>query len=501
MTVKRRFDLGIVGVALDPDSAIPKHRQLYVSLREAVLADRLHAGEALPSTRTLAHELGVSRNTVLSAYEQLLSEGYLVGRTGSGTFVAPDAVRAPPPQAPIAPPAPVGSDSGFVSAVAGMLSQLRLRPPYELAPARAFNPAAPPIDLFPLGTWAQLTARRLKDPSKALLSERAPMGYRPLREAIAAHLRETRAVVCDAEQIAVVAGAHTAIFICAMLLLRPEDCAWMEEPGYVGALGALRLHTDRVIPVPVDAEGLDVQAGLARGPRPRLIYITPSHQFPMGSTMSLRRRLDLLRVAEEAKAWIIEDDYDSELRYDAHPLAALQGLDRSGRVIYVGTFNKIAFPALRLAYVVLPHDLVEPFAAARFAIDECPPALAQAVLTDFIVGGFFARYVRKARVVCAERQAFLLMHLERTFGSLLDVGPSPAGSFLLAKLPDGFDDASLAAALGRANVDTLALSTFFAGPAVQRGLLLGYAASDFAAIRAGVDTLARIVATYRRQSP
>ncbi len=500
MTVKRRFDLQIVGVELDPESPIPKHRQLYVSLREAVLADRLHAGEALPSTRTLARELGVSRNTVLSAYEQLLSEGYLVGRTGSGTFVAPDVVRTPPPRAAVTPLASAGADSGFVSAVAGMLSQLRLRPPYELAPARAFNPAAPPLDLFPLGTWARLTARRLKDPSKSLLSERTPFGYRPLREAIAAHLRDTRAVVCDAEQIAVVPGAHTAIFICAMLLLRAGDCAWMEEPGYVGALGALRLRTGRVVPVPVDDEGLDVQAGFVHGPRPRLIYVTPSHQFPMGSTMSLRRRLDLLRVAEDAKAWIIEDDYDSELRYDAHPLAALQGLDRSGRVIYVGTFNKIAFPALRLAYVVLPHDLVEPFAAARFIIDEYPPGLTQAVLSDFIVGGFFARYVRKARVVCAERQTFLLAELERAFGSLIDVAPSPAGSFVLAKLPDDFDDVSLSAALGRADVDTLALSRFFAGPAVQRGLLLGYAASDLAAIRSGVDTLARIVATYHRKS-
>ncbi len=499
MTLNRRFDLEIVGVSIDSNSTTPKHRQLYGSLRDAVLANRLHAGDTLPSTRTLARELGVSRNTVLAAYEQLLSEGYLVGRIGSGTFVAPDVIRRP------APAEPVGRvtherhfDPGSVSEVADLVSRLCLRAPYELAPVRAFNPAAPPIDLFPIDTWARLTARRLRDASKRLLSERTPFGYRPLREAIAMHLRDTRAVVCDADQVAVVSGAHAAIFICSMLLVRPGDDVWMEEPGYIGALGALRLRTDRIAHVPVDAEGLDVRAGLTRAARPRLIYVTPSHQFPLGSTMTLRRRLDLLRVAERTDAWILEDDYDSELRYDGHPIAALQGLDRAGRVIYVGTFNKITFPAVRLAYVVLPPDLVDAFRAARFFIDEYPPAITQAVMADFIDGGYFARYLRRARAACTERQACLVYNLKNKLGDFIDIEPSPAGGFVVAKFREAFDDVALSVALGARKIDSLALSPFFSAERARSGLLLGYAAVDVSEIARGVDTLAAIVTDLRR---
>ncbi|MBC5800334.1 MAG: PLP-dependent aminotransferase family protein [Candidatus Eremiobacteraeota bacterium] len=491
------FDLQVVGVALDPQSATPKHRQLYSRLREAVLGDRLHAGDALPSSRTFARELGVSRNTVLAAYEQLLAEGYLVGRAGSGTFVAADATRERSPKAP-SEASPGASQRGHaaLAPAAALLSALRMELPYPLAAPRAFQIAATPIDVFPFAPWARLAARRLRDAPGALLSEREPLGYRPLREAIAAHLRNTRAVLCEADQIAVVSGAHAAIFMCAMLLVGPHDAVWMEEPGYPAARGALRLRTEHVVPVPVDAEGLDVATGLQLAPRPRLIYATPSHQFPLGATMTLRRRLDLLHAAESANAWIIEDDYDSELRYDGRPLAALQGLDRSGRVIYVGTFNKIVFQGLRIGYAVLPRELVDSFTSARYFIDEYPPALAQAVLTDFMDEGFFARYVRKARPVCAERQDCLLARVRHKLGDLVRLEPSPAGGFLVAELPDDVDDVALSFALGRRGVDVLALSPFFAGAAVRRGLLLGYAAVDLAAIRAGVDTLARVASDF-----
>jgi len=490
------FDLAIIGVAIDPQSTTPKHRQLYARLREAVLADRLHAGDALPSTRALALQVGVSRNTVLAAYEQLLAEGYLVGRAGSGTFVAPDAVRERFRRTTTH--ADVSSGGAELAPMAKMLDDLRIRLPYPLAPPRAFQIAAAPIDLFPVATWARLTARRLRNTRHELLSEREPLGYRPLREAIAAQLRNTRAVVCGADQIAVVSGAHTALFICSMLLIGPDDAVWMEEPGYSAARGALRLHTREVVPVPVDAEGLDVREGLALAPAPRLIYVTPSHQFPLGSTMTLRRRLDLLHVAEDAKAWIIEDDYDSELRYDGRPIAALQGLDRSGRVIYVGTFNKIAFQGLRIAYVVLPPSLVEPFTAARYFVDEYPPAINQAVLADFLVEGHLARYIRNARVACAERQDCLLMRLKRKLGHLVRVEASAAGGFLVAGLPENFDDVALSVALGGAGVDVLPLSPFFAGRPTRRGLLLGYAAVELAAVRDGVDTIARVAADMHR---
>jgi len=323
-----------------------------------------------------------------------------------------------------------------------------------------------------------------------------PAGYRPLREAIAAYLGMARGVHCTAEQVIVVSGSQQGIGLSAQVLLDPGDAVWVEEPGYFGAKGALLGAGARLVPVPVDPEGMDLVAGKARCPTARLACVTPSHQFPLGMTMSLPRRLALLAWARETGAWILEDDYDSEYRYVGKPLTALQGLDRAGRVIYVGTFSKVLFPALRLGYVVVPRDLVEAFLATRLFLDMHPPWLEQVVLAEFMAAGHFARHIRRMRTLYAERQA-ALVEAARQLSGALDVRPAGAGMHLLGWLPAGSDDQAIAQLAARHQVSTRPLSRFFLEPLAQRALLLGYAAVPIPAIQEGVRRLATAFAHVR----
>jgi GntR family transcriptional regulator/MocR family aminotransferase len=300
-----------------------------------------------------------------------------------------------------------------------------------------------------------------------------------LRETIAAHLGEARAVRCEASQVIVVTGAQQAVDLAARVLLDPGDTAWVEDPGYQGARGALVAAGIRLAPVPVDREGLDVRRGAREGPGARLVYVTPSHQYPLGVTMSLNRRLALLEWASASGAWILEDDYDSEYRYAGRPLAALQGLDTAGRVIYAGTFSKVLFPALRLGYLVVPPDLVDAFVAARALADRHSPSVTQAALADFIDGGHFARHVRRTRALYAERQAALVRAARRSLGGVLEVAPAEAGMHLMGWLVAGLDDRAAARAALTRNVDAPPLSGFRVRPArrgERGGLVLGYAA-------------------------
>src|SRR5215475_3280891 len=345
-------------ISLDPSSSVPLYRQIYDTLRQAILSGRLVTGARLPSTRELAVELGVSRITVMNAFEQLLAEGYLESRTGSGTHVCRDlpedllnartAVRARTAQ--------IARRKLTLSKTGETISEIAVRvSPNQTAP-RPFMPDIPALDAFPHEVWGRLVARHWSYPQPGLLSYGEAAGHRPLREAIAAHLGIARAVHCEPEQVIIVAGAQQALDLTARMLLNASDLAWIEEYNYLAARAALLGAGARLIPVPVDGEGLKVGAGVALAPQARLVYLTPSHQYLLGVVMSLARRLALLDWAEQAGAWIIEDDYDSEYRYSGRPLSALQGLDRHGRVIYLGTFSKVLFPALRLGYAVAPPD-------------------------------------------------------------------------------------------------------------------------------------------------
>ena len=282
-----------------------------------------------------------------------------------------------------------------------------------VGPPRAFRLGTPGVDLFPVGLWSRLASRRLRSVTSAQLDYGDPAGLRALREAIASHVQTARGTRCEADQVLMVAGAQQGFELVCRLLLDPGDRVWMEEPGYPGARSALRAAGARIVPVPVDAEGLDVARGARRAGDARLAYVTPSHQYPLGVPMSLPRRLALLRWARAARAWVIEDDYDSEFRYGARPIPCLHGLDVDGRVIYVGSFSKTLFPALRLGFLIVPPDLRERLVAARAAADQHPPTLDQAVLADFILEGHFARHLRRMRMAYRERLEALIAAAER----------------------------------------------------------------------------------------
>lgn len=488
--------LAVAGLVLDRASPQPLHRQLYAALRVAILTGRLRPGVRLPPTRVLAADLGVSRNTVLAAYDQLLAEGFIEGRVGSGTYVARAlAETALHGQALRGHPAPCPSQLSRRGAVLAATSVTPLR---SGGPPRAFRPGTPALDVFPGAIWARLLARYWRRPPPDLLGYGDPAGYRPLREAIAAYLGAARGVRCEPEQIVIVAGSQQGLDIAARVLLDEGDVAWLEDPGYLGARGALRGAGARLVPVPVDAEGLDLAAGAARAPAPRLIYVTPSHQYPLGVTMSLARRLALLEWAGQVGAWILEDDYDSEYRYAGRPLAALQGLDREGRVIYLGTFSKVLCPALRLGYLVAPPRLVDAFIAARALADRHSPGVEQAALADFIAEGHFARHIRRTRALYAARQAALVDAARRELTGLLEVRPADAGLHLVGWLPDDADDATLAERAAAHGVETVPLSRYALGASGPRGLILGYAALDEETIHAGVARLAAALASRGR---
>jgi GntR family transcriptional regulator/MocR family aminotransferase len=488
----------LASIDVDHASAVPLYRQLYSALRTAILTGRLRSGTRLPATRSLASEYGISRNTVLNAYGQLLAEGYVEGEVGSGTYVArtlPDELLSARVCAPHAPQQTHVRRT--LSQRGALLTTTRVPTPRFPGELKAFRPGVPALDVFPFELWSRLVARRWRRPQRSLLGYGDPAGYRPLREAIATYLGEARAVRCDPEQVIVVAGSQQALDLAARMLLDVGDAAWIEDPGYLGARGALLGAGAQLVPVPVDDEGLDVAAGTARNSEARLIYVSPSHQYPYGMTMSLPRRLALLEWASHAGAWVLEDDYDSEYRYAGRPLAALQGLDREGRVIYLGTFSKVLFPALRLGYMVVPADLVEAFVAARALCDRHSPSLDQVALAEFIADGHFARHIRRMRALYAERQAILVAAAAQDLDGVLDVPAAEAGMHLVGWLPEGGDDVLASHQLAAHGVEAPPLSLYSLTGLQRGGLLLGYTAVGEKGIREGVRRMARALRTLR----
>jgi GntR family transcriptional regulator/MocR family aminotransferase len=478
-------------VALDLTSDVPLYRQLYDALRDAILAGQLTAGTRLPATRVLAASCEVSRNTVVSAFEQLLAEGYLEGRVGDGTYVSqslPDEllqVRAAPT------PLQRRAQRGDLSQRGALMTRTRVASPRAEGSPQAFRPGTPAFDVFPFEVWGRLASRRWREPAYELFSYGDPAGYRPLREAIAAYLGPARGVRCSADQVIIVNGSQQGIDLAARVLADPDDLVWIEDPGYLGARAALIGAGLRLIPVPVDHEGIDVAAGLARCAGARLAYVSPSHQFPLGVTMSLARRLALLEWAQRMGAWVLEDDYDSEYRYAGRPLAALQGLDREGRVIYIGTLSKVLFPGLRLGYLVVPPDLVDAFVNVRALTDRHGPLFEQAVLADFMVEGHLARHIRRMRALYAERRALLIELAQRYLAGMLEICPPEAGMHTVGWLPPGVDDLTASRCAAANGVDVPALSLYYQLSPARNGLLLGYAGVAEAEIHTGVQGLTR----------
>ncbi len=477
-------------IAVDRGSERPLYRQIYEGYREAIAERRLRAGQRLPSTRGLAAELGISRIPLLNAFEQLLAEGYVESRVGAGTFVA----RALPDQ----PPAPADRDRVLPHAQppgARTVSRILLQDDAEpwLAGWGAFRVSQPAVEEFPFRTWSSLLARHSRDHRQRLLSYGDPMGYRPFREVIASYLSAARAVRCETEQIIVVSGSQQALALAARVLLDPGSPVWVEEPGYAGARDALRMAGARLVPVPVDGEGLDVAAGIARSRRARAAYVTPSHQYPLGATMSAARRLRLLDWAQSAGAWVIEDDYDSEYRYESQPISSLQGLDRDARVLYVGTLSKVLFPALRVGYVVVPKDLVPRFVAVREAADIFPPTLLQAALADFVGEGHFARHLRRMRMLYRERRTALVEAIRDEAGEGLHVMGSEAGLHLVAALASGKRDRPISLRAARKGLWAMPLSTCYLGEPARQGFVLGFGGTRASEMRDAVRALCEAI--------
>jgi GntR family transcriptional regulator/MocR family aminotransferase len=473
---------------VDRAAARPIHRQICAALREAIAEHRIRPGQRLPSTRTLASALAVSRITVLNAFEQLLAEGYLESRAGSGTFVSstiPDDEAGLP--RPLSRPRVLRSS---VRPVARHPAGLLRAPEPWLQGFGAFRMSEPALDQFPFEAWARLLARHARKLEPRALNYGSPMGDLRLRQALAAYLRTARAVRCEAEQIMVVSGSQQAIEIAARVLVDPGLPVWIEEPGYGGARDALTMAGARLVPVPVDHEGLDVAAGTRACPDARAAVVTPSHQYPLGATMSATRRLQLLDWAQARGAWIIEDDYDSEYRYESQPIAALQGLDRDARVVYVGTFSKVLFPALRVGYLVVPPDLVDRFCAVREAIDICPGGLVAGPLAEFISEGHFARHLRRTGQLYRERRTALVEALRLGFGTRLRVVGAEAGIHLVA-LCGRPRDRAIAARAALHRLWVMPLSSCYLGTPRKNGFVLGYGGTSAADMTAAVERLRR----------
>lgn len=444
-------------IGIDRDDREPIQQQIARQIRALVLSGRLKPQTRLPSTRSLAEELNVARATVVEAYEQLSSEGYLETRSGSGTRVAaelPETLLTSPPKEK-ARELPRGA--------------------VRREPARPFRSGLVDWENFPHEEWGRLLGRFWRNPPVTLLEHNDPFGWMALREAIARHLYEWRGISCAAEQVIVTAGGLDAFDLIGRAVLRDGDAVWFEEPGYPTARRIFSQGGVTAVPVPVDAEGLVVPRGIERGPQARAAFVTPARQYPTGVTMPLARRLELLDWAAEADAIVIEDDYDSEYRYVGRPLPALMSLDKRARVIYTGTFSKVFSPIVRLGYIVVPKALVQRFRVERLSHGAPPSLMAQPALAAFMGSGDFAIHIRRMRRIYASRRRALIEALEPGNGKLFHIDASPAGLMLLLRLPPGANDEEAVKRLEADGIDAQSLSSHYAGRSRQHGLLLSFA--------------------------
>jgi GntR family transcriptional regulator/MocR family aminotransferase len=494
-------------VALEPSRQVPLYEQLYLELRRQILGGRLRRGVRLASTRDLARHLAVSRFTVVTALERLLAEGYLLTRAGTGTFVAatlPDrAMRAGGGRSPVAR----GDDvPASLSGRGRRLQLLHVTGPRPDEP-RAFQPRRAPLDIFPVRAWSTLVRRLWKQSGYRQLEYGEPAGYRPLREAIAAHISVTRAVRCDPDHVVVTSGSQQAFDILFRVLLDPGDRAWIEEPGYLDVRAALLAAGADLVPVPIDGDGIRVGEGRRLAGFARLAVVSPSHAYPSGVTLSAARRIELITWARSAGAWIVEDDYDSYFRFAGRPMSALQGMEPGAHVIYVGTFSKTVFPSLRLGFCVVPDSLIDAVTNARAVADRNSPMIDQAVLTEFMSSGHYDRHLRRLRVACQERHQAMQQAFARVFGDRLQLTRMSAGTHVIGRFPAEWlaDDpglpARVAALAAEDGVIVFPLSRYCLNPPAPDALVLGFGGLSPRRIAAGAEKLFAIIRRARRSGP
>lgn len=482
-----RLIIEVVTQFLDQQPPSDKLRiRLYMALRQAILDRTLQQGVKLPPTRMLAEELGIGRNTVVRAYEQLLVEGYLQGRVGDGTYVS-DVVDAA--SKPATPRRLIGTrreglsrrGTSIVNSAASSVIQ-----------NGAFMPGVPDVEHFPFALWRRLLAKYLHE-GQARLLHYTHLGYGPLKVALAGYLRVTRMMVVDPKQIVVVNGSHQALDLCARMLADHGDRVWVEEPGYWGARNVLAATGLEICPIPLDDRGL-APAPEDWAQPPRLVFTSPSSQYPTGTVMSLDRRLELLERAFESGSWVIEDDYDNELRYDERPVASLFGLCRRQRVIYMGTLSKVMFPGIRMAYMVLPEDLVDAFVIGNSELYRGGRMTEQAALAEFIDDGHFTAHIKRMRGIYLERRDILRREMESRLGEAVSVSGGHAGLQLLYRFNALVDDAQIVAQALAEGVVCRPLSMYYADKRASRpGLNLGFAAVPEKAIPPAVDKLVRVI--------
>jgi len=484
------MDLAIV---LDSHSALPLHQQLYDELRWAILSGRLVPRQQLPSTRFLAKSLGISRTTVTQAYEQLLSEGYLDTVIGAGTFVC-----AQLPEDLLFSQAIAGSQphrvpetiqlSPYGQRLAQLDTQLQTEPQTEIS----FRYGRPAFDQFPVQLWQKLLSRHCRRGTSWLDYSTAFQGYEPLRRAIAQYLCRSRAVQCNPEQIVITNGTQQALDLIMRLLITPGDGIAIEEPGYLSARRIFLSHGAQLVPIPVDRSGLIVSK-LAQSPAQaiKLVYVTPSHQFPTGAILSLARRLELLAWAQESGALILEDDYDSEYRYGDRPIPALQGLDSNASVLYMSSFSKVLFPALRIGYLVLPQPLVSLFARAKWLCDRHQPLLDQQVLATFIEEGHLERHLHKMRLVYDQRRQALVQSLQETFGEQVSVVGERAGLHVMVHFQTSLPDEEVIQRATDQGVGLMSAQGQYLQPRRGGEFIFGYSELTVEQIKTGVQRLAQ----------
>ncbi|MSU90042.1 aminotransferase class I/II-fold pyridoxal phosphate-dependent enzyme [Rhodobacteraceae bacterium 2CG4] len=480
----------IPGLRIDRGDRTPITMQLVVALREQILTARLPAGARLPASRTLAHDLGVSRTTAVNAYEQLGAEGLLVSTVGAGTFVSAEVRPQPAPR----PNAAAADRTPRLARLSREVSdQYFPRLEHPEVP-RPFVTGMPAFDAFPMALWARLSGQYWRSPRAQVMSYPDPAGLPALRAAVCQHLRANRGVQCHPDEVFICNGAQEAFTRIGHMLLDPGDPVWLENPGAIGARNSLLSCGAAPVPVPVDAQGLEVAAGLAEAPEFRLAFVTPAHQHPLGVTMSLDRRFELLAAAEAAGAWIIEDDYVGEFHYGRSTPPPLKSIDSGGRVIYVGTFSKALFPAVRLGYIVAPPALVPMFDRTLGAVAHGVSHAMQAIVARFIEDGHFAAHIRRMREIYAQRRDTLLSEAAQHLAGRMDVRPTDTGFHTIGTLPvGGPDETAVSRAAATAGLAATPLGRFALRPLPVRGVTLGFSAVPPPQIARGVRTLATVL--------
>lgn len=494
--VKRAEGVLLQSIVIDRSAPNTVSAQICNGLREMILTGALGPGERLPATRTLAAEFGVARTTIVDCFDRLLAEGLIETRVGAGTFVSGALGSQRPAVAP-ARPAPPAMSARLANSMASATSQFMLRLQHE---PRPFTTAMPAYDAFPMAQWARLSGKHWRRNRNMVLGYPDPNGLPALRKAVAWHLRVNRGIDCDFEQVFIVAGAQQGFQLIAASLIDPGDKVWFENPGAIGARNSLVLHGADLVPVPVDENGLDVEHARAVAPQFKLAFVTPSHQQPLGAKMSLERRFALLKAAAEAGAFIIEDDWDGEFCFAGPPLPTLKGIDQTGRVIYVGTFSKSLFPALRLGFLLAPPALADHVRRSLEAFSPGVPTALQGIVADFITEGFFATHIRRMRKLYAERFQLLYDGVRTQLAEDLDIVPTETGLHTIAFLRDGLDAGRVAAAAARRGVTVAPIDRFCIGPYPRQGLVLGFSGFTGPQIEAGIRLLGEALRDVRAET-